>query len=605
MSGRILCALFFALPALLAGAPSAGAKPGSVARLIPGRAPVVFVVNDPGRFAESMRGYFPAAADESHPNRENESVAALFRMLGFGGIPAGIDLNGQFAAAIPQFPFPLFLVPVSDYDLFLGGLRKEAGAPAAGSPPPSPVAGLDSVIVAGKPLFARREGSHALLSPLPTLLAPPAAEASLLGLLAGSDLFFRLDVGLTLGLVEPFIEQYRAGMKEAAAKTPSPGQNQADAQRLIQAELDLLLKGIRQVRAFCTGGKAGAEGFSVSTLYLPQRSSGFETLLRGLSSDRHPLLGFFDDDAALAGAIRFDPSALAGLAEAVTDFMFTSGVYDVTAADREEWRRLMGEGLALAGSQSAYYFGPSKSGGAFSTLFMSEIKETEKARSLMRESVALTERLVAAAPGQPEMRVELEPGTHEHDGVDIDRFRITVKPPGNGEEDAKYRETMKALFGGEEFEVWVAFFDDLMVASYYTNSPDELKEMIDRLRSRKGGGLPASTPFRSATASLPRESMSLFFFSFPRFIALVLDMAGRIHPDETLPPWPLSEEQLSGIGSSMQSTGSALKVDTFIPEEERANIRAVTDYLRSLGPLRKKQVPGNREESSTLSEEEG
>jgi hypothetical protein len=138
-----------------------------------------------------------------------------------------------------------------------------------------------------------------------------------------------------------------------------------------------------------------------------------------------------------------------------------------------------------------------------------------------------------------------------------------------------------------------------MVVSYYTSSPDELKQMIDRLRSQEGGGLPASTPFRSATASLPRENSSLFFFSFPRFMALVLDMAGKIHPGETLPPWPLSEEQLSGIGSSMQSTGSALKVDTFIPGEETANIRAVTDYLRSLGPLGKKEVPASEEGSTT------
>ncbi len=56
--------IFSTFSALLAGVSPAGAKPASVARLIPGLSPVVFVTSDPARFAESLRGYLLPGGEE-------------------------------------------------------------------------------------------------------------------------------------------------------------------------------------------------------------------------------------------------------------------------------------------------------------------------------------------------------------------------------------------------------------------------------------------------------------------------------------------------------------------------------------------------------------
>ena len=52
------------------------------------------------------------------------------------------------------------------------------------------------------------------------------------------------------------------------------------------------------------------------------------------------------------------------------------------------------DGLEVAGNRSAMYFGPSKSGGAFSTLVVGEVKDVVKARALMKDSLWLAEKVL-------------------------------------------------------------------------------------------------------------------------------------------------------------------------------------------------------------------
>ena len=174
------------------------AAPGSLRAaglidLVPAATPVVLIAKDLPAMAEKLQPYSGSSA-------AGGGLESLFGFIGMETPPEGLDMGGEVLIAMPQFPFPLLGVTVGDYDLFIRSLSALQGPEAP--PPPALMEGLDVVTVSGKPLFARREGSYALLSPMPMLLTPPAPGTGLGAqlssgeneLLAGSGLL-AFDIG--------------------------------------------------------------------------------------------------------------------------------------------------------------------------------------------------------------------------------------------------------------------------------------------------------------------------------------------------------------------------------------------------------------------------
>jgi hypothetical protein len=570
------------IAALATSSSLAGTQARDITSLLPGVTPAFLVIKDPAGFAGRLRSF----GDPGSPAAETADggIGDLLGLIGLNSVPEGVDLKGKILLAMPQFPFPLIALTVTDYDLFLRSLT-----PPGEEQAPSPMPGIDMVTVAGKPLFSRNEGEYALLSPMPILLTPPAEGASLGGvlsagekeILAGSEAFLRLDVGMILALAEPFLRQSLAGLESGAAAPD--GDEAAQARKLLQAETDLLLQGLRQVRAINVGAALGEGGLSLSTAYLPQPGSGFETIISHLEPDDGKLLGLFDADAAMAGSFHFDYALMGELVETMTSLLFDSGIYGLEEADRETWRKMVKEGLEVAGKRSAMYFGPPKSGGAFSTLVVSEVKDTAKARALMKDSLWFAEKVLAGpAVKSPGLAMEFLESVEKHGGVAIDEFRFIFEAPEDPPGDEKARGAMEALFGGDHLSVWTAFFDDYLVASYYAPTTGDIKGMIDRLRGGGSGGLTSSPAFIEATAGLPAGPSSLFFVSLPRFMSLVTEMAQKVDSGEGLPPWPVGSTESSGIGVAYSGRGGALRVDSYIPKREAVNIRRVFEYFKGL-----------------------
>lgn len=590
---------------ILADGEPVGAGTTEIASLVPAATPFFAVIKDPEGFTGRLTSF---ALPGGTPGPEGgEGIGGLLRMVGIYDVPEGVDLKGPVLVAMPQFPFPLIVLSVTDYDLFLGSLSNPASPDVP--LPPSLIPGIDMVTVAGKPLFSRREGGFALLSPMPLLLTPPAEGSSIAGLLgpdekellAGSDAFLRIDVGIVLAMAEPFLQQALTGLDAGTSDTGNeePGSGDDEIRDLLRAESDLFMRGLRQVRAVSLGTSLEEEGVSLSTLFLPHAGSAFEILLRRLKPEEHSFLKYFDGNAVMAGAFRFDVEAMEGVIRPVMDLIAGSGIYNLTESDRREWEKMIAAWFDTAGPGSAYYMGPSTRGGAFSSIVISEVRDADRARSLMKDSLELTEKILSFPADNPPMKVELKEGAEEHRGVAIDRFSFTFALPEDGTEAAEARDVMDAIFGGDSFNVWTASFGHSLVASYYTSSSADIREIIDRLLENRAGGLLDSMPFRQATAGLPVKTTSLAFFSLPRFLAVINGVMAGINPGAALPSWPISEGSLSGIGLSYLSTGRVLKVDSRVPREELENLRLMTDYFRKLERARERTDPGKTPEKTT------
>ena len=585
-AAAILTAALF----LTSAAGSATAAAGELVDLVPAAAPVVIVAKNLPAMAEKLQS-FAGITGDGGPSAQPQkgAIGDLLAFLGISSIPEGLDTGGEVLVSMPQFPFPLLAVTVTDYDLFLQSLRSLQGPDAQA--PPAVMAGIDAITLSGKPLFARREGTRALLSPTPMLLMPPAPGTGLGALLSaeekdvlsGSDIFLRLDMGMIMALADPFLRQGIARLGAASDE----GGAAPDVAKMLEAEYNLLLSGLRQVRSFVLGASAGGDALTVSSAFLPLPGTPFETLLAKLRSGKPAFLSYFDGDAAMAGTFRFDREAMGGMIRSISGFMFDSGIYSLEPGDREAWDRLVEEGLAAAGANSAWYFGPSEEGN-FSAIVVSEVRDTAKFRALLKDSLALSEKLLTSTPGSENARIEFREAAAKHGGVEIDLFRMILPGP-EGEEGEQYRKEMKALFGDDSVNVWTAFFDGYMAASYYTATSDELGVMIDRIRKGGSGGFAGSEAFLDATRGLPGENTSLLFFSMPRFLTVIAGMMNAIDPGQPPPP---EIARPSGIGVSYRGTGKAMRVDARIPGREIGNIREVVDYLRSLEEKDQSPSPG-------------
>jgi hypothetical protein len=74
-------------------------------------------------------------------------------------------------------------------------------------------------------------------------------------------------------------------------------------------------------------------------------------------------------------------------------------------------------------------------------------------------------------------------------------------------------------------------------------------------------------------------------------VSLITAIIGKSRPGEKLPPWPLKDEDLSGVGIAYSNPGGSLRIDTILPRQEAENIRVIMDYLKSLEPAAKRTTP--------------
>jgi len=576
------------------------ARGAEILDLIPAATPAFVLVKNPAKVEGDLRALFPVTSKDA----PTSFSGLLPRLLGFKGTLEGIDEDGPLVIAMPQFPFPLFATAVQDYDRFLASLRGDSSAGASAPPPQSPVPGMDIALVSGKPLFLRRAGGIALLSPMPVMLTPPAPGAGLAGVfspeerasLAESDIFLRLDVGTILTLVEPMLAPYLAAMEKSFqdapdGSAPPAGEPPQDMKKLLKAETDLLMAGLKQIKSLSLGTTITAGGMLFSSVTRPLPASAFEQILGQMNPGTHEMLGYFDSDAAWSGAFSLNPKAFAVMVPAMIDFMTNSGMYNITAADVEQWKGIVATALDVSGEESAVSFGSSRSGGAFSTLVVGNVRDGARARAMMKESFLFAERILGSSPSDPEFEMEVQQDVETYKGVPIDSFLLSLAIPGEEEDRKEFDAVMESMFGGSSLGVWIAFVENIMVASYYAPTSDELKGLIDRVREGEHGDLTASAAFRSATGTLPAQSLSLNYFSFPRFVSLIAGLIEKSRPGEKLPAWPLKDEDLSGIGIACSNPGGSLRVDTFLPRKEAENIRLLMDYLKALEPDGRKTTP--------------
>lgn len=588
---RVMNALTMFTLLLLLVSPASAATKEDILKLMPPGTPVLIIDDSPAKTLSSLKSLAGTAVAEG-----GSEVDELFMRLGLEKAPGGLDIYGPAAVAMPQFPFPLVVLTVTDYPLFIEGLR--GGPPAEGNPPPvSPAPGIDALNLGGKPVFARQEGDLALLTPMALLLGQPAAaglapslhpgESSIL---AESGTFVRLDVAMLMAFLEPMMQQFIAGA--GAAPPPIPEgkepteeqQAQVMAANILKAEVELLMAGLRQVRSLSLGVAGSEGGATLRSIWVPRPESGFASLLtEPKGADARTLLRHFDEGAFFNAVVGMDTASFKGMFGKMTDFMFDTGIYNLAPEDREAWQSFVETSFEIVGDASAFSMGSSSGGGAISMLAIGEVKDSEKMRTLMRDSFSLSKKLLASSPGLAgaDMKMELVPASETYRGVVIDKMSFDIRPP-EVKDDPAFDSYMESMFGGPSLSLWFAFHDDRMIASYYNATADGLKKLIDRVLDDTGGTLTSSESFREATAGLPSRSSFFSYYSVPRMVESFAGAVMSALPGD-MPPMTFGLEGSSGFGSAWFSTGDALRTETFMPRAELDNYRAMADYFKAVG----------------------
>lgn len=565
--------------------------------LVPAAAQAVFIVPDPQGTASRVRNLaaaFSAQAPAAVP--PDAGPGLLLGALGLGNVTDGIDPAGPAALAVPAFPNPVVIVPVADYDRFLAALAARGGG--AGSLTRGE-GGTDIVRSGSRQVAVRRAGGFALLAAQPFLLGQFGAGPSLgddlaaeeRALLAGADFLVRLRGRTLADLGEPLLRaRLAAPRSRGRRRSPSGGDASgegapadalsAGARRLLEAEVDLLFRGLRQAELIDLGLRLDGERGAFSMLALPVAESGFASIVSSLRPGRHDLLRLAPSDAMMAGSSAIELGPMLGMAETILEVL--SGAVETPAA-REAvagLSALMRSWAEVAGPRSIWYAVAAPDAAPFLMYSVNEVSDAEAARAFARRSFELVAALLAGLlEGDPAPGIAIEPGDHR--GVPVDHVVMRLPLPPAGPAGARQP---PVPFQDGTVHLWLAYPPGMLVGCYYTADPAPVRGFLDRILEGRAGGLLEDPAFRLASRFAPEGSQHVGYFSISRLFEGFSRMALRGGTGVELPP----EAGKAVVGVAAYRTGAALRSDITVPFE---GIAEFSKAVRALRPPRQRRGP--------------
>lgn len=263
---RIQRAVCSVMVILLTGALLPAAAPKLVGE-IPSGAPVFIVINNLQGLSTKLAA-FDNALGLGQPTLTN----ALGFAKAMTGMVAGVDDNGSLGMAMLNLPLPnaageqqpprvVLLVPVTDYNAFLGNFQPQTDG------------AVSQIQMTGKPMFVKQAGGYAVISDLQDAVAnyAPAAgndfekNSGHFGskVLGGSDLMIYVDLGTVGPVLQPFVAMGLMQVQQQMAD-PALGEEGKMAQAMVGLYGDTFNAILRDSKSAVIGLDLSAQGIGLS-----------------------------------------------------------------------------------------------------------------------------------------------------------------------------------------------------------------------------------------------------------------------------------------------------------------------------------------------------
>ncbi len=493
-------------------------------------------------------------------------------------LPDGEGNQGPFANL-----FTGMLVPVKDYDAFVGG-----DAPAG--------RGVAAISVDGQPrAIAMQLGRYALLS-------QPGAEDKLkrarrmlqggkasLGsalkpadkkLAATSPIWLYANVEKASAIVKPMVfgklEQIKAELKKASEKEDMPIVNPEGIIRFYAALLDMITSETAWVAVGLAPSSQACHATFTMKVVPGTKLAGTMGAVPHASAYKRAL-GNLHDDAVINLAAAMDAEAWEKSYHVFIDLMPKMVETEVTQAELDDLRKLVSKLFGAMGESLSFSFIPAGKGpGMFSMQYVFEVEDGAAMEEAIREGLKVTNsKIYREFMGNfgMQVRAEIKSETTTYRGVRINSARLAFETE---DEDSPPAQMLQAMWG-DGFDYRWGVTDGHCVYVIGKDADKYTRKLIDQVKA--GGAKGVCSEMKAALASIPNSDKADAVGTFNYVRMLNATLSAMPLPDGKKLA-PLNAPTEGNVAFAAFSQDDGFTIDLIMP---RKHLMEIKSALESFG----------------------
>jgi len=509
----------------------------------------------------------------------NDPLGAMLQEM---GIQNGLDKTGELAFAfidpavsnVAEDKSMVILFPVSDFDAFVAnfpGAKTENGVAEVTMPK------------GNQPGFIANWGKYAAVSPSKEIVAmthggmkltSPASSKEL----SGKDMVFFANIPAIKAKVGPSLAEGRAKaiteMEKELTKDPERAKFAPVVKALINQGMNVVEEFLNDSTATTVSINFGETGITSTVLaefapdtYLGKMAAGVKTqsadLLAGLPEGKYLVYG------GSAG----DPQTI----EKLINDVLNPVMAELTTADPQAGeaaqRYINGLKAFSTGAKSSVmgWVAPAGNLGQESIFQIVSIQtgDGEQMKAGYADMLAAQQTLMSQFGGEKMknfMSVETTPNAKTFGGVSFDSVATKINVDPNDPQAAQMQQGISMMYGPNGMNALIGVTGDKMIMGM--GVADEVMEGVVAAAKDSKDVLGSTERVKAVSAQLPKQRIGEVYIALDEIARTAGNYAAMFGApvDVQLPP------DLSPIGASVATEGSAIRIDSFTP----------TDTLRSL-----------------------
>lgn len=489
----------------------------------------------------------------------------------------GIDKSGDAALAVfapapgkHGEPEAVGLVPVSDYEAFLGNFNKQADA--EGGEGITVVADPEA---AGKKMYIAHHGKYAAVSN--KIGALKGAVGIKLTTITGheidsKDLVFLVNMPVVRKVALPALKENRAKLIEEIHKNigtePALKPYAPVFDTVVTEVLDAAETFLNDAEAVVFSVELSDAGLGGSTIVDFAPDSKFGKTVAEMKSGTAPLLaGLPDRKYFVFGGASADPAVIASLANEWLNPI----VKDLNATDTPMGKQIAGvleslKTLVSATNHSAAgWIVPTKALGQESLVQQLTVVYGDAAKIASSEKKLLTDvsDLIQLAPQNQGVKTKIEFGAPKMiNDVELQTYSTKMDFDANDPRAAQAQQVLAMIYGPAGMSgIFGAVTDKAFIVAQGVDD-DLLRDLIASAKAEKDV-LSETAHVKAVSSHLPEHRSAVYYVALDNIVSTVVRYAQglgapiKLKLPQNLPP----------VGVSIGAEGSALRFDSFVPTE--------------------------------------
>lgn len=494
-------------------------------------------------------------------------------------ISQGLNKSGEMAFVIfdkdtahaKQDDSMVALVPVSDYQAFLGNLKdvKDEGGIAQGKSPEG-----------DKNVYVAHWGDYAAMSPAKSLVASKPTEILKLSGLAAKeadtkDVVLLANMEVIRAVALPKLKAERGKILDEVSKNVGKDEAARKFVPVLRAMVSIYLDG---VESFLSDATSGVIGFDLSddgigTTFLaefkPDSDWGRTALeLKGQAGTGSLLAGLPDRKYYAFAGYAADPKVMQRIISMVID-PISKELNDAGEVGKQMADLLQSE-KALYGAMKSVAAGAVVANGAlgqesvfqFVAVAHGNSKEIKRATESMLKGYSGVIGAVPQDNSPAKMAFNFKTDAKTIDGVSFDSYEASIKTDPNDPKAAQAQQISAMVFGANGLNGVLGAVDDNTVLFVHGGTDKLISEAITATKDPQDH-LSDSPGVKAVSAHLPEKRVLEYYIRLDQVVSSAVKYAAglgfplklRIPPN--LPP----------IGVAAATDGPAVRVDSFIPSQ--------------------------------------